>query len=47
VPAEVRQRYEKLQENDLPAVAPVPDVDDDESGDVDDDDDETPSMEQV
>jgi hypothetical protein len=47
VPAEVRQRYEKLQENDLPAVAPAPDVDDDESGDMDDDDDETPSMEQV
>jgi serine protease Do len=47
VPAEVRQRYEKLQQNDLPTVAPAPDVDDDESGDKDDDDDETPSMEQV
>jgi len=47
VPAEVRQRYEKLQQNDLPTVAPAPDVDDDESGDMDDDDDETPSMEQV
>lgn len=47
VPAEVRQRYETLQQNDLPAVAPAPDVDDDESGDMDDDDDETPSMEQV
>jgi serine protease Do len=47
VPAEVRQRYEKLQQDDLPTVAPAPDVDDDESGDMDDDDDETPSMEQV
>jgi hypothetical protein len=47
VPAEVRQRYETLKQNDLPAVAPTPDVDDDESGDMDDDDDETPSMEQV
>jgi serine protease Do len=47
VPAEVRQRYETLQQNDLPTVAPAPDVDDDESGDMDDDDDETPSMEQV
>jgi hypothetical protein len=47
VPAEVRQRYEKLQQNDLPAVAPAPDVVEDESGDTDDDDDDTPSMEQV
>jgi hypothetical protein len=46
VPAEIRQRYETLKQNDLPAVAPTP-VDDDESGDMDDDDDETPSMEQV
>jgi hypothetical protein len=46
VPGEIRQRYEKLQQNDLPAVAPTP-VDDDESGDMDDNDDETPSMEQV
>jgi serine protease Do len=47
VPGEIRQRYETLKQNDLPAVAPTPDVDDDESGDKDDDDDETPSMEQV
>jgi serine protease Do len=46
VPGEIRQRYETLKQNDLPAVAPTPDVDDDESGDKDDDDDET-SMEQV
>jgi hypothetical protein len=48
VPAEVRQRYEKLQQNDLPTVAPRTDVEEEESGDVDDDDeDESPSMEQV
>jgi serine protease Do len=47
VPAEIRKRYETLKQNDLPAIAPAPDVDDDESGDADDDDDETPSMEQV
>ena len=47
VPTEIRKRYETLKQNDLPAVAPAPDVDDDESGDADDDDDETPSMEQV
>ena len=48
VPADIRQRYEKLQQNDLPTVAPRTDVDEDESGDVDDDDeDESPSMEQV
>src|SRR4029453_8410355 len=47
VPAEVRHRYEKLRQNDLPTVAPRTDVDEDESGDTDDDDDETSSMEQV
>ena len=47
VPAEIRQRYEKLQQNDLPAVAPRTDVDEDESGDADDDEEETASMEQV
>jgi serine protease Do len=47
VPGEIRQRYETLKQNDLPAVAPAPDVNDDESGDKGDDDDETPSMEQV
>ena len=47
VPPEVRKRYETLKQNDLPAVAPAPDVNDDESGDGDDDNDETPSMEQV
>ncbi len=47
VPAEVRQRYEKLQQNDLPTVAPRADADEDESADENDDEDETPSMEQV
>jgi serine protease Do len=35
VPAEIRERYEKLQQNDLPAVAPRVDAD---NGDEDDDD---------
>jgi serine protease Do len=47
VPAEIRQRYEKLQQNDLPTVAPRTDADEDESEDMDDDEDEAPSMEQV
>ena len=46
LPADVRQRYEKLQQNDLPGIAPQSDVDKDDSAD-DDDEDETPSMEQV
>ncbi len=48
IPADVRQRYDRLQQNDLPAVAPRTDVDEDKSGDDDDEDeDETPLMEQV
>jgi len=51
LPAEVRPRYEKLQEHDLPTVAAPPDVDKDgDSADVnDDDEEETPqsSVEQV
>ena len=35
-PADVRERYEKLQQNDLPAVSPRADAD---NGDEDDDDD--------
>ena len=46
LPADVRQRYEKLQQNDLPGVAPQSDVDKEDSA-GDDDEDETPSMEQV
>src|SRR6266705_2453850 len=50
IPAEVRQRYEKLQEHDLPAVAPRIDVDeDDDSADANDNEEEIPqpSVEQV
>jgi serine protease Do len=50
LPAEVRQRYDKLRQNDLPAVAPRTDVDQDEDvPDASDDEDEAPqpSMEQV
>src|SRR5437899_4618682 len=50
VPADVRERYERLQQNDLPAVAPQADADN--TDDVDDDDDDEgesrePSSEQV
>jgi len=38
VPADVRERYERLQQNDLPAVAPQADADN--TDDVDDDDDD-------
>ncbi len=53
VPAEVRQRYEKLQQHDLPAVASSNNSEDDEdSADMNDDEednngDEVQSMEQV
>lgn len=47
VPAEIRQRYETLQQNDLPTVEPRVDADEEESEDVDDDEEESPSMEQV
>ena len=53
VPAEVRQRYEKLQQHDLPAVVSSNDSEDDEdSADMNDDEedsngDEVQSLEQV
>src|SRR6266705_1905078 len=54
LPPEVRQRYEKLQEHDLPTVASPADVDNGEDADDDDDDDDEgagsgsePSSEQV
>jgi hypothetical protein len=51
VPADVRDRYERLKQNDLPAVAPRSDVDNGEDADDDEDDDEgagpEPSSEQV
>src|SRR5439155_17332151 len=45
VPANVRERYEKLQQNDLPAVGPRTDADDDD----DDEEEQTrePLSEQV
>src|SRR6184192_2569361 len=46
LPAEIRRRYDKLQQNHLPAVAPRVDADEDESTD-DDEEDEALSMEQV
>jgi hypothetical protein len=39
MPADVRERYEKLQQNDLPAVAPGPDADEEDEDDSDQDDD--------
>ena len=50
VPADVRERYERLKQNDLPAVAPRADVDNGEDADDDDDDEGAgpePSSEQV
>ena len=40
VPADVRERYEKSQQNDLPEVGPRADVDNGDADDDDDDDDE-------
>src|SRR5437660_819185 len=49
VPTDVRERYEKLQQNDLPAVAPRDDADRDDETDADDDEgeDREPLSEQV
>jgi serine protease Do len=51
LPADIRERYDKLQQDDLPRVSPRVDVDEgedeDEPADDDDDEDETLSMEQV
>ena len=41
MPADVRERYEKLQQNDLPAVAPETDADEENENDADEDDDAT------
>ena len=38
MPADIRDRYEKLQQNDLPAVGPETDGDDEDEDDEDDDD---------
>ncbi|PYI57983.1 MAG: hypothetical protein DMC59_09590 [Verrucomicrobia bacterium] len=49
LPADVRDRYEKLQQNDLPEVAPRTDVDNEDADGDDDDDAENrePLSEQV
>jgi serine protease Do len=48
IPAAVRERFDKLQQNDLPSVvAPNENDDEDNSGDIDDENDETPSAEQI
>jgi membrane-associated protease RseP (regulator of RpoE activity) len=48
IPAEVRQRYDKLQQEELRVVAPPSDANEDgDSADANDNDDETPPMEQV
>jgi hypothetical protein len=49
IPADVRERYEKLEQNDLPEVAPETDTDgeDADEGDDDADDDATQSTETV
>jgi len=41
VPADVRERYERLQQNDLPAVAPRADADNGDENDDDDDEGES------
>jgi serine protease Do len=38
MPADVRERFEKLQQNDLPAVAPETDADEEDEDDADEDD---------
>ena len=49
MPADVRDRYDKLQQNDLPEVAPGTDADEEDAdeGDDDADDDATESIETV
>src|SRR6266513_1865692 len=47
VPADVRDRYERLKQNNLPAVAPRADVDNGDAADDDDGPDSEPSSEQV
>src|SRR5438105_7622121 len=47
MPADVRERYEKLQQNDLPAVAPGTDADEENEDDADEDDDAMQSTDTV
>jgi serine protease Do len=41
MPADVRERYEKLQQNDLPEVAPGTEADEEDENDEEDEDDQT------
>jgi hypothetical protein len=47
IPPPVRDRFEKLQQNDLPSVIASDEKDEDDSADNDDEDDDTPSPEQI
>jgi len=47
MPADVRERYEKLQQNDLPEVAPGADADEENEDDADEDDDAAQSTDTV
>jgi len=47
IPADVRERYEKLQQNDLPVVAPETDADEENEDDADEDDDAAQSTDTV
>jgi hypothetical protein len=48
LPAEVKERFEKLQQKDLPSVVSSDDTDDDDdSGDMNDEQNDTPPVEQV
>src|SRR5438094_5389985 len=49
MPADVRERYDKLQQNDIPAVAPGTDADEEneDDADADEDDDATQSTDTV
>ena len=47
MPADIRERYEKLQQNDLPDVAPPTDADEEDEDDDDEDDDATQSTDTV
>jgi hypothetical protein len=47
MPADVRERYEKLQQNDLPVVAPETDGDEENEDDADEDDDAAQSTDTV
>jgi serine protease Do len=47
MPADIRERYEKLQQNNLPVVAPEADADEEDADDADDDDDSAASVDTV